>query len=308
MTAFLFPGQGSQHSGMLAFPGLCQASLEEAGQFLNAEPDGPSLGDLDTAESLGCTANAQLALLIVGVAAARSLIHAWRVPGPTVVAGHSVGAFAAAVICGALTFTEALQTVALRATMMERICAHGHWGMAAVLGIDARSAGQLALQVGTPDDPLWLANDNSRRQVVFSGTRNAIRRLMPAAEHAGAEKVQVLDVAVASHCPLQGPVRDALADHLRAVPDRPLSADYLTNTRGRRVRTGKAVLSDLVESVSQPVQWRTIAEILPELGVTHAIEMPPGHVLTRLSEGTGVDAVSVSDVGFEVAAHRAAPR
>lgn len=290
---------------MLSFPGLCAETLDEASQFLVSRPDLPALTDLDSAENLTRTGSTQLALLIAGVAAARALTHRLQLAAPTAVAGHSVGAFAAAVTCGALTFSEALQAVALRATMMERVCAQGHWGMAAVVGIGPRSAAELARSVGTSTDQLWVANINSRRQVVFSGTRDALGRLVPAAHRAGATRVEILNVAVASHGPLQQPVRDELATHLRTVPDRPLTAPYLTNTRGRRVTTSDSVRTDLAESAAQPVQWWTIAEILPELGITSAIEMPPGHVLTRLSDGTGLRTIAVSDEGLEAAAHRA---
>lgn len=304
MTAFLFPGQGSQQPGMLGFPGLCRETLAEAERFLASRPDLPSFAELDSADGLTRTDNAQLALLVVGTAAARALTRGWGVADPDVVAGHSVGAFAAAVIAGALSFGEALHAVALRGAAMKRVCAGGRWGMAAVVGVDARTARELTHQVGTVEDPLWLANINSRQQVVFSGSLDALRSLAPAAERAGATRVEPLAVAIASHCPLLEPVREALADHLAAIPGRQLRAAYLTNTRGRRTRSSRDVLADLAESVAQPVQWRTIAELLPELGVAQVVETPPGHVLARLTEGDGVQAIAVADLGLDATAQR----
>ncbi|OBG19712.1 hypothetical protein A5764_16160 [Mycobacterium sp. 852002-51057_SCH5723018] len=288
---------------MLSVEGLCQETLEEAETFLASRADLPSFADLDSVDGLARSSNAQLALLIAGTACARALLKR-GVPDPDVVAGHSVGACSAAVLAGALLFTEALDTVALRASEMERVCAAGRWGMTAVDGVDARTAEAVAREVGSAQDPLWVANVNSRRQVVFSGSWGALNALDLAAEHAGAQRVRRLGVSVASHGALLKPVRDALADHLAAVPPRPLRAAYLTNTRGRRTQDSHAVLADLIESVAQPVQWRTIAEILPELGVTHAVEMLPGDVLTRLTDSPDIHVMSTADLGLITTMHR----
>jgi malonyl CoA-acyl carrier protein transacylase len=304
MTAFLFPGQGSQQPGMLSTPGLCQESLDEADRFLALRSDLPSLADLDSAEGLCRTVNVQLALFITGTAAAHALTRRWGLPAPDVVAGHSIGAFAAAVVAGALTFTEALGAVALRATMMEHVCAEDQWGMAAVVGVDARTAAELAHRVGSPRDPLWVANINSRRQVVFGGTLHALRALVRAAERAGAARVEQLDMAVASHGLLQQPTSQALSDHLTGILERRLQTPYLTNTRGQRVRTSGAVLADLAEGVARTVQWVTIAEILPELGIVRAVEMPPGRVLSKLTESPRLQVLAAGDIGLDVAAHR----
>ncbi len=296
---------------MLSFPGLCRDTLDEAARLLASDSAYPPLQELDHPDNIAHSTNAQLALLIEGVAAARALTRRWHTPAPGVVAGHSVGAFAAAVIAGALTFTEALQAVALRGAAMEHTrdsCAsethrpdkRQHWGMAAVVGIDMRVARQIADQVSTTDNPLWIANINSRRQIVFSGTRESLGILSVAAERSGAQRVEQLAVGVASHCPLQQPVRNALAKHLSTVPERPLTATYLTNTRGRRARTSRDILTDLVDSVAQPIHWRTIVELLPELGVSTAVEMPPDHILTHLaSDQVELNSIAVAGIGLE---------
>ena len=134
MIAFLYPGQGAQHAGMLAdLPDSAAArrTLEEAADLL------PAIGGLDTAEALASTTNAQLALLICGVATARTLADEHGV-SPDIVAGHSVGAFAAAVGAGVLTFSEAVAAVKLRGDSMARACASGQWGMAALTGLRLR--------------------------------------------------------------------------------------------------------------------------------------------------------------------------
>ncbi|WJR36126.1 acyltransferase domain-containing protein [Mycobacteroides immunogenum] len=304
MTAFLFPGQGSQHPAMLQTPGLCRASLDDAARFLAIRSELPTLADLDTAPQLENTTNTQLALLIVGVAAARSLTKHWGADYPAVVAGHSVGAFAAAVVAGALTFDEALEAVRIRGQGMERICRQGVWGMAAVIGVTLRQAKILVDEACTDNDPLWIANVNSRRQIVFSGTGRALDRLSACAERAGVTRVEPLDVPVASHGPLLRPVKESLTAYLDGIPERPLHSGYLTNTGSRRVHDSVGVLADLAASVAEPVQWMTIAEILPELGIARAAEMPPGHILTALSAGPDLQVTAVADIGIAATARR----
>jgi malonate decarboxylase epsilon subunit len=291
--ALLFPGQGSQRPDMLhTLPDTPAASAvvhEARGQFC----DLGLTADIDTAAALQSTTNAQIALLIAGVACARALTEDHGLAAEFV-AGHSVGAFAAAVTAGVLTLAEALAAVAMRGRLMEEACAKGDWGMAAVTGLPTRAAARLAQRVRTDGDPLWVANVNGATQTVFSGTAVALGRAADAANAAGASDCQRLDVAVASHCPLQAGTAARLAAHLAGLPRRNPTARYLTNTRGRAAITGEAVLDDLASAVAQPVQWYDATRLMAELGATCAIETQPGHVLTRLLRPAAPNVVSIS--------------
>ena len=290
--AFLYPGQGSQRAGMIAALPPTSATrrvLDEASDALGG------LGYLDTADGLASTRNAQLALLICGVAATRTLDEVYGVP-PGVTAGHSAGAFAAAVAAGVLTFHEALDAVGVRAAAMEAACAPGEWGMAAVTGMGQRAAGALVAEARAT---VWIANINAADQVVLGGTVDGLRDARAAARRMGARRFEMLDVAVASHGPVQARTATVIAERLAAVPRRHQSAAYLTNVGARRiVDDADAVLRDLAESVAKPVQWYDIAQVLPELGVQRTVEMPPGHVLTSLLAAVPVTATSVDDVGY----------
>jgi malonate decarboxylase epsilon subunit len=297
MIAFLYTGQGAQRPGMLAdLPGgvATQRTLEEATELL------PALDRLDTAESLTSTTNAQLALLICGVATARTLTEEHGVR-PDIVAGHSVGAFAAAVQAGVLTFPEAVAAVRLRGDSMARACASGHWGMAAITGLRLRAVRDL-VNAEAADDELWIANINAVDQVVLGGTVAALDNAGQAAQRAGARRFAMLDVAVASHGPLQRDTAHAVAQHLSTIPHRDQRTAYLTNVGARRIRDDPAaVLADLATAVAHPVRWFDIMRLLPELGVVATVEMPPGDVLSRLVTATtpAVSAFSVTDNGLE---------
>jgi malonate decarboxylase epsilon subunit len=304
--AFLFPGQGSQQPGMLhtlpSTPAV-SAVLDESRSQLGR------LGltaDVDTAAALQDTANVQIALLIAGVACARALSDDHGLT-PQFVAGHSVGAFCAAVTAGVITLAEALAAVALRGDLMKEACADGDWGMAAVTGLSTRSACQIAQQVATADDPVWVANINSATQTVFSGTASALRKVADAAKIAGALNYERLDVAVASHCPKQAATAQRMAAHLAGLPRREPTVRYLTNTRGRATTSAQTVLDDLAQAVARTVQWYDATRLMGELGATCAIETEPGHVLTRLlaSAAPAVAAISLQDNGLAAAVRRA---
>ena len=209
--AFLFPGQGAQRPNMLhdlpTSPAIGQVIRESQCR----------LDDLDTTAALASTVNVQMALLMAGVACARALTADYDLT-PQFVAGHSVGAFAAAVTAGVLTLTEALIAVELRGRLMEQACAQGDWGMAAVGGLSTRAAAEIARQVSTNNDPVWVANINSASQTVFSGTTTALQTAADAAKRAGALTYERLDVAVASHCPIQEETARHMAAHLATLP------------------------------------------------------------------------------------------
>jgi malonate decarboxylase epsilon subunit len=295
--AFLYPGQGSQEPGMLrAQPnsGAAQQTFEEAAATLGG------IDDLDTAAALESTTKSQLVLLICGVAAARTFAQDYHV-SPGFVAGHSVGAFAAAVTAGVLTFPEALTAVRLRGEQMSRACASGRWGMAAVIGLRLRAVRDLLAAVDADSDQLWIANLNSADQVVLAGTAAALDIARQAAQRAGARSFETLDVHVASHGPVQCGTARALAAHLAAIPARTQTAAYFSNVGARRIRNDpRAVLDDLADSVAHPVRWYDIERVLPEYGVTVAVQMPPGHVLSHLMSAAapGVGVFSAAEDGF----------
>ena len=304
--ALLFPGQGAQQPNMLsALPKspAVTAVVDESHSWLE------HLGlatTIDSCVALRDTTNVQLGLLIGGVACARALIDDHGLT-PQFVAGHSVGAFAAAVTAGVMTLSEALTAVKLRAELMNEACSKGDWGMAAVTGLPTRTTVQLVERVHTDDEPLWVANINSSTQTVLSGSVAALRDAAVTAKAAGAGDYAILDVAVASHCPLQSGTAERMKAHLAGLPRRPANAHYLTNTRGRSVSSAEAILEDLAEAVAHPVQWYEATRLMPELGVTCAVETRPGHVLTRLNATNAptVLALSLQDNGIDTVAARA---
>ncbi|KAA0074928.1 acyltransferase domain-containing protein [Mycolicibacterium sp. P9-64] len=304
--ALLFPGQGTQQPNMLSKLPNGPAATAVVDESRSSLEHLGIPGPIDDATALHDTTNAQLALLIAGVACARALTEDHGLT-PQFVAGHSVGAFAAAVTANVLTLHEAITAVRLRGDLMKEACAEGDWGMAAVAGLPTRTVVQLVERLHTHDEPLWIANVNSATQTVVSGSVSALRDAAVAAEAAGARDYTLLDVAVASHCPLQAGTAERMRAHLSGLPRRPATAQYLTNTRGRSVRSADTILADLAAAVVQPVQWYDATRLLPELGGTVAVETQPGHVLTRLNAANAptVLTLSMQDNGIDAIVTRA---
>jgi malonate decarboxylase epsilon subunit len=297
-VAFLYPGQGTQRPGMLHdLPGhpAVTETLAEAERIM------PGSSRRDDARALESTVDAQVALCVAGVAATAAL--AAEGAAPDAVAGHSAGAFPAAVAAGVLTFGEALAAVRLRGELMRDAYPSGY-GMAAVLGLGVSQVRRVVESIATPGDPAYVAVVDTDQQVVVSGTLRALQRLGAAAARAGARRVRRLDIAVPSHCPLLAGVADAMAAHLRDVPRRHLVVPYFSDSTGRLLRDAGPVLDDLARGVAMPVRWREVTGLLGELGVTVFVQTPPGGVLARLASAAHPRArvIALSDTGVADAA------
>ncbi|MBV8676122.1 MAG: malonate decarboxylase subunit epsilon [Planctomycetaceae bacterium] len=297
--AFLFPGQGAQTPGFLhRLPDHkpVTAALEEASHVL-----GQDVFELDSEAALASTVAVQLTCVIAGVAIARAI--GTRGVEPQAVAGLSVGAFTAAVVCGALQFADALRLVRLRGAMMERVYPHGY-GLAAIVGLDERSISTLVEQVSTPEAPVYLANLNAPTQFVIAGAEAGLQAALGRARSAGARKAERMAVTVPSHCRLLEPVavelERAMADVVVAEPRIP----YVTNRRARVTRDRDVIRDDLARNVMYAVRWHDATTVLFELGVRLFIEMPPGHTLTGLATAAFPDArvVAAEDARLETIA------
>jgi malonate decarboxylase epsilon subunit len=278
-------------------------TLAEAGRLI---PGG--IGTLDSPASLTQTVPAQLALLVSGVAATRAL--AARGAAPDIVAGHSVGAFAAAVAAGALQFREAITAVTHRARRMAELFPHGY-GMLAVSGLREEELGKIAEQVTAEGHPAWLANVNSIDQMVLTGTNAALDRGRELARARGARRTDRLEVAVPSHAPILEPVSAELRSLLCGRATRPLTARYVTISTARPATTSADVLDDLTVSVSRTLRWRDAFGVITELGTRFVLQLPPGRVLVDLAqsdlESTGatrVDVRAMSDDRLEDSVYR----
>lgn len=289
MIAFLFPGQGSQDTGMAircASPQL-DFVLAEASQALTWDLEHRLSDPAFVQTALG----AQLGLLACGVASARQLSDAGI--RPDWVAGHSIGSFAAAVTAGVLPFERAVRIVESRATLMSHAVRPG-FGMAALVGLDVDAVDALVADVSTPSAPVYRANVNAPRQVVLSGERSALANACETALRRGARTARVLAIAHPSHCALMEPVEVALRAVFGDEPVAHPTVPFAGNRSGRLLRDGGSVRDDLLSNVAHPVRWDLASQALYEAGARLFVEMRPGRVLRDLAEQTFPDARAVS--------------
>jgi malonate decarboxylase epsilon subunit len=277
--ALLFPGQGAQSPGFLhRLPqhDAVRATLDDASAAL-----GLDVLALDDAESLRSTVAVQIGLTVAGVAIARALAQEGLVPQFS--AGLSVGAYAAAVSCEALAFTDALQMVCKRAELMESAWPSGY-GLTAVSGLSETQVEALAdAHARDGGDRVYVANVNAPRQIVVAGADAALDAFAARALAAGARKAQRLDVSVPSHCELLSDAADALTAWARDIPFRAPRGVYVDNRGGRPLYSADAIRADLATNMCYTVRWYDALTVMIESGASVLVEAPPGQVLTDIA-------------------------
>ena len=281
MTAFVFPGQGSQAVGMGqalagAFP-EARATFDEADQAL-----GWRLSDVifeGPVERLTLTENTQPAILTVSVAAWRVLdARGFR---PDVVAGHSLGEYSAHVAAGTLAFADAVRLVHHRGQYMQEAVPLGHGAMAAILGLD-EDAVRAACDEAAEGEVVSPANLNAAGQIVIAGTAAAVARAGERAKARGAKRVIPLQVSAPFHCALMAPAEARLAPELRSVPVRDPQVPVIANVDATPKLDAQAAVAALIRQVCAPVRWDATVRRLASDGVSAYVEVGPGTVLSGL--------------------------
>ena len=251
-----------------------ESTLREAGAILEQD-----ITELDTEASLASTVAVQLSLFIAGVAGARALVAEQVIPDA--VAGLSIGAFAAAVVCESLTFADGMAVVKQRAELMGKSFPSGY-GMAAIVGLTEKKVNDLVNKFHDESAPIFVSNVNAPTQIIISGSVQGMEKVMDKALKSGARKAERLNVAVPPHCPLFQSVSETLQRALDNLDVQNPRIPYISNVRGRRLRTAHSVAADLAENIANGVRWYDSISLLVELGTDMFVEMNPGNVLSRL--------------------------
>jgi [acyl-carrier-protein] S-malonyltransferase len=281
--AFVFPGQGSQALGMLAELAAQHASIESC--FKEAsEGAGVDLWQISQDPSddrLNQTEFTQPALLAANIA----LWRLWQAQGgaqPAMLAGHSLGEYAALVAAGAISLHDGAKLVRLRGQYMQAAVPAGTGAMAAVLGAEDSMVEQLCSESSTADSVVVPANYNSPGQIVIGGHAEAVDRAIAALQAAGIRKTVKLAVSVPSHTPLMRKaaeqLQQAIADSAWSMPDRPVIQNVDASVKNELSDIKQALVAQLY----LPVQWTRCTQALAAAGVGHAVECGPGKVLSGL--------------------------
>ncbi|MBI3647960.1 MAG: ACP S-malonyltransferase [Actinobacteria bacterium] len=287
----VFPGQGSQFAGMAdawtAHP-AGKAVLDEASQVLGRD----IVAACRDEDLLATTVLAQPALLACDVASFR-VLQAEGLSDVAAVAGHSLGEFAAMVAAGVCSLADTLGVMTVRGRAMQAAGEARPGAMAALLGVGAEAAEEICDEA-REEGVLLVANENSPRQVVISGSIDAVER---AEARCASLKIRTvrLNVAGAFHSPLMAPATAPLSEAIDAIAFRAPLMPIASNVTGSLVDDPEELRELSKRQVVSPVRWERCVRALAEAGVDTFVEAGPGDVLTKLAKraAPGTRAVAV---------------
>jgi [acyl-carrier-protein] S-malonyltransferase len=294
--AFVFPGQGSQSVGMLDAWAGNKAVADVIARASDAL--GQDLGELigqGPAEALNLTTNTQPAMLAADVA----IYAAWVAAGgraPEIVAGHSLGEYAALTVAGALALESAVKLVRIRADAMQAAVPVGTGAMAAILGLPDEAV-IAACEASANGEIVEAVNFNAPAQVVIAGHKAAVERACEAAKAAGAKRAVLLPVSAPFHSSLLKPAADVLGAALREEPMAAPKMQVINNVDVSAPSDPASIRDALVRQAWNAVRWVETIQAMQEQGVTHIIECGPGKVLSGLIKriDSSLIALSITD-------------
>jgi [acyl-carrier-protein] S-malonyltransferase len=286
--AIVFPGQGSQSVGMMeAYAGHSSVpeTFVEASAILGQDlwtlvRDGP-------VEVLNQTVNTQPVMLTADIA----VFRAWKAAGgaeASMMAGHSLGEYAALVAADAIRFADALPLVRFRAQSMQDAVPQGVGAMAALMGLDDEGV-IAACAEAAQGQSVEAVNFNAPGQVVIAGHKEAVERAIAAAKSRGAKRGVLLPVSAPFHSRLLQPAADKLAAYLARVPVCAASPSVVHNVDVTPAAAPESIRAALAKQAASPVRWVQTIHAFVAQGVTHVVECGPGTVLTGLARRIAPD-------------------
>lgn len=292
----LFPGQGSQHSGMGKylvdqFGAIAKPVFEEASDAI-----GINLAKLcweGSDADLALTENTQPTLVTVSIATLRVLESEYGISSVKAVAGHSVGEYSALVAAGAISFRDAVVATRLRGQAMQSAVPVGVGGMAAVLGLDAGQVQELC-EIAVQKSgfgPLSAANFNSPGQIVISGHKKAIDWALGNKEWStlfqrtpAPQRVKLIALAVSApfHCAMMKPAEEKMIGVLNEITFHSARIPVLQNVHASLESKASILKDNLIAQICAPVLWEPSMRVILQNHWRMGIEVGCGKVLSGL--------------------------
>ena len=275
--AYVFPGQGSQFSGMgknlYESNPASKEMFEQANEILGFRISDIMFNGSD--EDLKQTNVTQPAVFIHSVISFKTLPDA----KPGMVAGHSLGEFSALVANNALNFEDALKLVSIRAKAMQRACELNPSTMAAVLALADDKVEEICGAVMNETGEVVVpANYNCPGQLVISGSIIGIEIACERMKAAGAKRALVLPVGGAFHSPLMLPAKEELAAAIEATHFNDPSCPVYQNVVAKAITDPASIKKNLIDQLTGAVRWTQSVEAMIADGATHFTEAGPGKV------------------------------
>lgn len=288
MTAYIFPGQGAQFTGMgkdlYDNSEIAKKRFQQANEILGF--DITKIMFEGTADELKETKVTQPAIFLHSVILAEVLGDTFK---PDMVAGHSLGEFSALVANRCLKFEDALLLVSKRALAMQKACEMQPSTMAAVLGLEDHIVEEVCAEV---DGVVVAANYNCPGQLVISGEVKAVEEACERLKERGARRALLLPVGGAFHSPLMEPAREELAKAIENTPFATPICPVYQNVTTTAVNDPEEIKKNLISQLTAPVKWTQSVQNMVSDGATKFIEVGPGNVLQGLVKKIHKDAVT----------------
>lgn len=272
MTAWLFPGQGSQRPGMANGFSACAPLVKTAEEIVGAPIRWVCCSPTNDVWPADLV---QPAIYLTDVGGAQALAGEGLVP--EAVLGHSLGEYAALVAAGSLSFEDGLRLVSVRGAAMMRAGRKQPGGMAAVLGLEAEKVHHICAEGGA----VWVANLNSPLQTVISGSDISLASAAKRLREAGGRVVR-LQVPVAAHTPLMKAAVPEVRSVLDQVEIKPPAAAFFSSVDGKRHEDPAEIRRLLLEQIVGPVRFEEAVRTIAATGTDHFVEVGPGDALSGL--------------------------
>lgn len=278
MKAFVFPGQGSQFTGMgknlYENNPLAKELFDKANEILGFEIT--KIMFEGTTEELKQTKVTQPAVFLHSVITALCMGEEFN---PAMVGGHSLGEFSALVAAGAMSFEDGLKLVSQRAQAMQKACEAAPSTMAAIIGLPDEKIEEICASISKPGNVVVPANYNNPGQLVISGNNEAIAEACEAMKAAGAKRALPLPVGGAFHSPLMQPAKDELQAAIEATNFTTPKCPVYQNVDAQAHTNPEEIKQNLIAQLTAPVKWTYEVQNMIAAGATDFTECGPGKAL-----------------------------
>lgn len=293
MKAYIFPGQGSQFSGMgkdlYENSPVAKELFEKANSILGFRITDTMFAGTD--EELKQTKITQPAIFLHSVVLAKTLGENFK---PDAVAGHSLGELSALVANQCLSFEDGLKLVYKRALAMQKACEANPSTMAAILNLDDKIVEDICAEISASGEVVVAANYNCPGQLVISGSIKGVNIACEKLKAAGAKRALVLPVGGAFHSPLMEPAKKELAEAINSTNfSKPICPVY-QNVTASPVSDPVEIKQNLIAQLTAPVRWTQTIQRMTADGINSYVEVGPGKVLQGLVKKVNKEAEAVS--------------
>lgn len=286
--AMIFPGQGSQTVGMgksfYENSAMAREMFEKAGERIGVDFTHLLFEEND---KLDQTAYTQPAILLVSMIAYR-LFQEAHPTLPVMVLGHSLGEFSALCAAGAIDYVDAVELVHKRGALMQSACESIEAGMMAILGLDDSAVEEICAHANAEGKQVWPANFNQNGQLVVAGLKADLQAMESVFKEAGAKRALLLNMSIASHCPLLASAQEPLAEVMEKMVSENFIAPVISNVTTQKYETKAEAVALLKEQLIKPVKYKQSIETISN-EIDLMIEFGNGAVLKGLNKRNAPD-------------------